>query len=62
MTETGPAVGGPLPVPVTAARRAEVEALLEAFGGVARAMPAVAAVGLCGSWAAGRPTMGSDVT
>ena len=47
---------------VTAARRAEVEALLEAFGGVARAMPAVAAVGLCGSWAAGRPTMGSDVT
>jgi len=24
-------------------------------------MPAVAALGLCGSWAAGRPTMGSDV-
>ncbi len=46
---------------VTAERRAEVEELTEVVVGLVRAMPAVAALGLCGSWAAGRPTMGSDL-
>ena len=46
---------------VTAERRAEVGKLTDAVVRWARQMPAVAALGMCGSWAGGRPTMGSDV-
>lgn len=46
---------------MTSESRAEVEELLVSVTGRARGMPAVVALGLCGSWASGQPTMASDV-
>lgn len=46
---------------MTAERRTEVGELTEAVARLLCEMPAVTALALCGSWAAGRPTMESDV-
>jgi hypothetical protein len=46
---------------VTAERIAEVADLLGSFVPEVGRVPGVLAIGLCGSWASGEPTMGSDV-
>jgi hypothetical protein len=57
--------GGDVPdddgLDVTAERIAEVAELLGSFVPAVAGLPGVLAVGLCGSWATGDPTMGSDV-